>query len=126
MRFTPGHSSDVNRTTVCSTGRLGDRSSGSWERIVVYYDNGQREITHLVNSIFNAHLSVEVRKVVPADYSLFQAADLCCTLALLRQKINTVGLTASERDFFSTPKDGAERALKKGNFKTLDRKRFGA
>ncbi|WP_235734454.1 DUF3800 domain-containing protein [Nocardioides alcanivorans] len=98
----------------------------SWERIVVYYDNGQREITHLVNSIFNAHLSVEVRKVVPADYSLFQAADLCCTLALLRQKINTVGLTASERDFFSTPKDRAERALKKGYFKTLDRKRFGA
>jgi hypothetical protein len=51
---------------------------------------------------------------------------LCCTLALLRQKINTVGLTASERDFFSTSKDGAERALKKGYFNTLDRKRFGA
>ena len=98
----------------------------SWERIVVYYDNGQKEITNLVNSIFNAHLSVEIRKVVPADYSLFQAADLCCTLALLRQKIDTVGLTSSERDFFSTPKDGAERALKKGYFKTLDRKRFGA
>lgn len=59
----------------------------SWERIVIYYDNGQKEITNLVNSVFNAHLSVEVRKVVPADYSLFQAADLCCTMALLRQKI---------------------------------------
>jgi hypothetical protein len=98
----------------------------SWERIVIYYDNGQKEITNLVNSVFNAHLSVEVRKVVPADYSLFQAADLCCTLALLRRKIETSGLSPSERGFFSTPKDSAERALKKGYFKTLDRKRFGA
>jgi hypothetical protein len=65
-------------------------------------------------------------RVVPADYSLFQAADLCCTLALLRQKIETVGLSSSESDFFSTPKDSAERVLKKGYFKTLDRKRFGS
>lgn len=98
----------------------------SWDRIVIYYDNGQKEITNLVNSVFNALLSnVEVRKVVPSEYSLFQAADLCCTLALLRKKIETVGLSTSESDFFSTPKDSAERALKKGYFKTLDRKRFG-
>lgn len=33
----------------------------------------------LVNGVFNATLNnVEVRKVIPADYSLFQAADLCC------------------------------------------------
>lgn len=98
---------------------------GSWERIVIYYDNGQKEITNLVNSVFNAHLSVEVRKVVPAGYSLFQAADLCCTVALLRRKIESGGLSPSERSFFSTQKDSAERALKRGYFKTLDRKRFG-
>jgi hypothetical protein len=99
----------------------------AWDRIVIYYDNGQKEITNLVNSVFNAHLSnVEVRKVVPSDYSLFQAADLCCTLTLLRQKIATVGLSSSECDFFSTSQDSAERSLKKGYFKTMDRKRFGA
>lgn len=98
-----------------------------WDRIVIYYDNGQKEITNLVNSVFNALLSnVEVRKVVPSDYSLFQAADLCCTLALVRKKIETVGLSKSESDFFSTPKDSAARALKKGYFKTLDRKCFGS
>lgn len=98
-----------------------------WDRIVIYYDNGQKEITTLVNSVFNALLSnVEVRKVVPSDYSLFQVADLCCTLTLVRQKIATVGLSSSESDFFSTPKDSAVRALKKGYFKTLDRKRFGS
>lgn len=98
-----------------------------WDRVVIYYDNGQKEITNLVNSVFNAHLTnVEVRKVVPSDYSLFQAADLCCTLTLLRQKIATDGLSSSERDFFSTAHGSAERALKKGYFKTMDRKRFGA
>jgi hypothetical protein len=99
----------------------------SWDRIVIYYDSGQKELTNVVNSVFNAHLTtVEVRKVIPSDYTLFQAADLCCTLALLRTKIETIGLSASERDFFSTPKDSAERALKKGYFKTMGAKRFGS
>lgn len=99
----------------------------AWDRIVLYYDNGQKEITNLVNSVFNALLdAVEVRKVVPSSYSLFQAADLCCTLALLKQKIDTTGLSRSESDFFSTKRDGAERSLRKGYFKTMDRKRFGA
>jgi len=34
----------------------------------VYYDNGQKEPTNLVNSVFNAHLSnVEERKVAPVS-----------------------------------------------------------
>lgn len=47
----------------------------SFDRIIVYYDNGQKEITNLVNTLFNAFLEAEVRKVSPSDYSLFQAAD---------------------------------------------------
>lgn len=98
-----------------------------WDRIVIYYDSGQKELTNIVNAVFNAHLSTaEVRKVVPSDYSLFEAADLICTLALLRAKIDTVGLSSSEKGFFSTQKTSAERALKKGYFKTMDRKRFGS
>lgn len=98
-----------------------------WDRVVIYYDNGQRELTTLVNSVFSSHLGhVEVRRVVPSSYSLFQAADLFCTMALLRRKIETVGLSKSEREFFSTAKDGPERSLRKGYFKTLDRKRFGS
>ncbi len=97
-----------------------------WDRVVIYYDNGQRELTTLVNSVFSSHLGhVEVRKVLPSNYSLFQAADLFCTMALLRQKIATVGLSKSEREFFSTAKDGPERSLRKGYFKSLDRKKFG-
>lgn len=96
-----------------------------WDRIVVYYDNGQKEITNVVNSVFNALLtSAEVRKVSPADYSLFQAADLCCTLSLLETKIGAGGLSSSERDFFSTDKYGAERSLRRGYLRTMERKRF--
>lgn len=99
----------------------------AWDRIVIYYDSGQKELTNLVNSVFSSHLSnVEVRKVVPSDYSLFQAADLICTLALLRKKIESGGLSESEQSFFSTPKDRAERALKKGYLKTVEAKRFGS
>lgn len=100
----------------------------AWDRVVIYYDSGQKEIKDLVNAVFNAHLeNVEVRKVAPSNYSLFQAADMCCTFALLRKKINTPGVTlsASERDFFATDRASAERALKKNYFKALDRKLFG-
>jgi len=46
-------------------------------------------------------------------------------LALLRKKIETNGLSHSERDFVSTPEDSAERSLKKGYVKTMGRSRFG-
>ena len=106
--------------------RTNDRFFVTWDRVVIYYDNGQRELTTLVNSVFSSHLGhVEVRKVLPSNYSLFQAADLLCTMALLRQKIETIGLSKSEREFFSTKKDGPERSLRKGYFKSLDRKKFG-
>lgn len=36
------------------------------------------------------------------------------------------GLSASERDFLSTSKESAERALRKGYFKTMDAKGFGS
>jgi hypothetical protein len=95
------------------------------DRVVIYYDNGQQEITGLVNSVFNAHFSnVEVRHVAPGDYTLFQVADLVCTLELLRTKLATGRLTASERGFFSTSKASAERALRLLYLRTMDRKRF--
>lgn len=96
-----------------------------WNRVIVYYDNGQREVTRMVNSVFNAILgNVEVRKVSPADYRLFQAADLLCTLELLKTKVTQGTLSSSESDFFSTRKDSAERALKKNYLKPFAKKRF--
>lgn len=98
-----------------------------WHRIVIYYDNGQKEITNLVNSVFNALLNnVEVRKVQPSEYSLFQAADLCCTLTLLKAKMQKGGLSRSENEFLSTPKASAERTLKRVYLSAMERKTFGS
>ena len=53
----------------------------SYDTVKIYYDNGQIEVTRILSSVFNALLeNVEFRKVLPADYRLFQVADLICTV----------------------------------------------
>ena len=89
----------------------------SFEKIIVYYDNGQKEITNLVNTLFNAFLEAEVRKVKPSDYALFQAADMLCTLALLNEKVCSATLSESETAFFK-----GVRNLKKNYLKPIERK----
>lgn len=84
----------------------------SFDRIIVYYDNGQKEITNLVNTLFNAFLEAEVRKVSPSDYSLFQAADMFCTITLLEEKLKSEGLSKSEREFFTSVRDLRKNYLK--------------
>ena len=52
-----------------------------YDRIVLYYDYGQRELTNILVSVFNTLLNnVEFKKILPANYKLFQAADMLCTL----------------------------------------------
>ncbi|MCI9311222.1 MAG: DUF3800 domain-containing protein [Lawsonibacter sp.] len=92
----------------------------SFEQIIVYYDNGQVELTKILTSVFSALFShVLFRKVRPVDYKLFQVADLVCTAELLAQKIQAGGLTASELEFFASP-----REFKKNYLKTIRAKRL--
>ncbi len=78
----------------------------SFDKIVLYYDNGQTELTKILVSVFNACFShVDVRKVLPADYKLFQVADLICTLELLEIKIKHASLSNSESQFFKNTKE---------------------
>ena len=91
-----------------------------FERIIIYYDNGQREITTIVNSVMNALLEADVRDgVVPADYCLFQAADMICTLELLAVKLDDGGLSKSELEFF-----GGARTLRKNFLRPIRKKRL--
>lgn len=80
----------------------------AYGRIIVYYDNGQKEITNIINTVFNVLLEADIRKVTPSDYSLFQAADMLCTLELAKAKIEYSELSKSEKEFFN-----GERNLKK-------------
>ena len=76
----------------------------SFNKIIIYYDNGQNELNKMLTSVFsNYFTNVEFRIVQPSDYKLFQVADLICTWELLAIKAENNGFTASERKFFDTP-----------------------
>ena len=84
----------------------------AFDQINIYYDNGQTQLTKIITSVFNALFSkVEMRKVKPVDYKLFQVADLLCTFELLHEKAEHNGFSNSETEFF-----GGARSFKKDSF----------
>ena len=91
-----------------------------YEKMIIYYDNGQNELTKIITSVFNSLYSfVEFRKVSPSDYRLFQAADLICTLELLSEKAASNTFTKSEIEFFNSI-----RNFKKSYMKYIEKKRI--
>jgi len=92
----------------------------SYDRIVVYYDYGQRELTHILVSIFSTLFNnVEFKKVAPANYKLFQAADMLCTMELLTLKAERKMLSKSELTFFTSARD-----LYKSYIRAIHKKQF--
>lgn len=90
----------------------------NFTKIIVYYDNGQIELTKILSSIFNSMFThVEFRKVRPCDYKLFQLSDMACTMTLLKAKYDHKTLTNSELRFF-----GGYRSLHKNYLKAFARK----
>ena len=59
----------------------------NFDRVIVYYDNGQVELSAILNAVFSIFFSnVEFRKAEPQRYRLLQAADFICSMELLRIK----------------------------------------
>jgi len=86
----------------------------SFDRVIVYYDNGQAEITDILNTLLNAFFfDVEFRKVNPSDYRLFQVADLYCTIELLKAKVKTKSLSRSDIYFFESERSLRRNYLRK-------------
>ncbi len=93
----------------------------SFDKIIVYYDNGQIELGAILNTVFSIHFAnVEFRKAEPQKYRLLQAADFICSMELLKIKKDENRLSKSEKQFFYKPQE-----LKKSFFKTVDKKRLG-
>ena len=91
-----------------------------YDRVVVYYDYGQIELTNILVSVFHTIITnVEFKNIIPTDYKLFQAADMLCTLELLALKAQRKMLSKSELAFFRS-----ERDLCKSYLKAIQRKRF--
>ncbi len=92
----------------------------SYDKVKVYYDNGQIEVTRLLSSVLHALLpEVEFRKVFPSDYRLFQVADLLCTLELTRMKMDNKMLSRHELNFW-----GKESIFRKNYLKEISRKEY--
>lgn len=91
----------------------------AFEKVIVYYDNGQVELTRVLSGVFGSLLHhVEFRKVEPASYRLFQIADLCCTIDLISLKRENGILSKSETIFF-----GNDRYLVKNYLKPMRNKK---
>ena len=92
----------------------------SFDEIVIYYDNGQKQLSRIIHNTFTALLSnVSFKKIVPDEYKLQQAADMFCTLQLLALKAENNSLSMSEKNFFE-----GQNKLKKNYLKILKKKAF--
>lgn len=92
----------------------------NYDSVIIYYDNGQIELTKILTSVFNTlYTHVEFRKVKPVDYKLFQVADLICTMELLSIKAETNSFSRSELEFFGNVRD-----FKKNYLKPIQKKRL--
>ena len=91
-----------------------------YEKIIVYYDNGQSELSSILNAVLSiCFLNVEFRKAEPQKYRLLQAADFICSMELIRIKKEENRLSKSEEKFFYKPQE-----LKKTFLKSIDKKRL--
>lgn len=91
----------------------------SFDQMIVYYDNGQNELTKILTSVFNALFNnVEFRRVQPSDYKLFQVADLICTWEMLALKAEHNEFSVSERNMFDSEHD-----FMKNRYKLIARKK---
>lgn len=91
-----------------------------FDRVVLYYDNGQHELSQILNKVLSAELShYDIKRVLPVDYKLFQAADLICTLELLSLKSMKGNLSRSEELLFHSKRD-----LKKDFLRGIRKKEF--
>lgn len=92
----------------------------SFDKVIVYYDYGQSEITTILTSVLNSLLiNVEFRHVQPNQYKLFQVADMICTLELSKIKYDNKILSLSEENFYES-----RRKFRDFYYKTIKKKQI--
>ncbi len=91
-----------------------------FDKIKIYYDNGQSGVMKIILSVFIAMFrSAEFKKSEQHDYKMLQVADLICTKTLTELKMERKTLTRSERRVLGTDRD-----INKILLKPLARKEF--
>ncbi len=87
----------------------------SFDRVLLYYDNGQKQLASALQVALGNRLPSYKRKtdVSHKKYKLLQVADMLCTLELLEQKCQCNSLTYSEKSVFHNVRDLRKDFLKK-------------
>ena len=94
----------------------------SFDKVKVYYDDGQAIVASALHAALKYALSVEsvlYRKADPADFMLAQVADMLCTLELTACKFRNKEATRTDEKMF-----GSARSFKNNYMKALRRKRL--
>lgn len=92
----------------------------SFDEVILYYDNGQYQLTSLLNTLLAMTISnYSIKKVLPSDYRLFQVADMICTLELINYKMLYSDLSKSEKLIFHSKKQIKKDFIKKLKKKEL-------
>ena len=92
----------------------------SFDKVIVYYDNGQVELSAVLNAVFSILINdVEFRKAEPQKYRLLQVADFICSMELINIKKEENRLSNSEKKFFYKPQE-----FKKTFWKSVEKKRL--
>ena len=98
---------------IASEFRIHEDYFNSFDKIIVYYDNGQDELKKIITKLFSAFFpDVEFRKVQPSEYKLFQVADLICTWEMTALKAEQNNFSSSEMEFFDSPREFKKNRLK--------------
>lgn len=93
----------------------GNAYFAEYNKIIVYYDNGQTQLTKIIASAF-ADSRTEFRRIEPSNYRLFQIADLVTTMELINQKRIDGDNSKTETEFF-----GSMRNFDKNYYKRLSK-----
>ena len=90
-----------------------------FDKIVIYYDRGQKIISKILRNTFGDIFGgiVDFRTAYQKDYRLMQIADYICTLEQSRIRWDEHRTTKSEKDFFLT-----RQIFMKNFYKKLRRK----
>ena len=94
-----------------------------FDKVKVYYDNGQSEVTRILHDAVEFALSKEAiiyRIISPTDYRLFQLADYICGIELTAAKYERGTFTKTDEAFF-----GGSSNFKKNYLKKIRKKRLG-
>ena len=95
----------------------------SFDKVKVYYDDGQAIVAKALHSAVEYVLSKEsllYRKTNASDFMLAQAADMLCTLELTAHKFRNKEQTRTDEKMF-----GNVRSFKNNYMKAIKRKRLG-